>query len=116
MHGVYDTDSPVRVDPGNILTMSDCLTVGSSAVIEGTFRDATDDLTTPTTYTVDYRDPSGNVTTIGQGSITAVSTGVLRASIPTDEVGVWRYIWEVVIDGAALVVPGVFCVKEDGII
>lgn len=95
--------------------MADCHTIGTDVIVQGTFTNASGALTTPTTYTLDYRDPSGNVATIAQGSIDVASTGVLEASVATDEAGVWRYRWEVVISGDDLVLEGVFCVKASGV-
>lgn len=95
--------------------MADCVTIGSDFTARGTFRNSADTLETPTAYTVTYVDPSGNSATIVQGSITVVSTGVLDATIPTDELGKWNYRWNTTVDGAALVVAGSFCVKADGV-
>lgn len=95
--------------------MADCHTIGTAVIVQGTFTDSTGALATPTTRTLDYRDPSGNVATIAQGSIDVASTGVLEAAVPGDEAGVWRYQWNVVINGDALVLEGVFCVKASGV-
>ena len=94
--------------------MADCVTVGTDYVVQVTYRDADGTLTTPTTYDLDYKDPSDNETTITQGNITAVSTGVLRVGIPTDEVGVWNWRLNAVVAGDDVVTAGVFCVKGDG--
>lgn len=95
--------------------MADCVTIGTDHPVRRTFRNTDGALETPTAYTVDHRDPSGNVTNIAQGSITVVSAGILETAIPTDETGVWRYQWNVTIDGNDLVVEDVFCVKASGV-
>ena len=91
-------------------TMTGSVVIGSDAVIQGTFRDADGDLTTPTAYTVTYKPPTGPDQTIPQGDIIVVSTGVLEAVVPTNEAGIWRYVWNVTIGGYELVVGGGFCV------
>jgi hypothetical protein len=88
--------------------------IGTDVIVEGTFRDVDDQLTTPTTYAVDYKTPSGVVATIAQIDIDNPSTGRLVATIPTDQVGVWRYSWHVTIDDRDLVVSGGFCVDPSG--
>lgn len=95
--------------------MAECHTIGTDVIVRGTFTNASGVLTTPTTYTVDYRDPGGIITTIAQGSIDVISTGVLDAAVPTDEAGVWRYQWNVVVGGDDQVLEGVFCVKPSGV-
>lgn len=87
-------------------------TVGTDVIVVGTFKDQTGALATPSAYSLDHRDPSGNVATIAQGSIDVVSTGVLHAAVPADEAGVWRYAWNVTIGGDDEVLEGLFCVSE----
>jgi len=92
-----------------------CHIIGTDVIVSGVFKDGAGTLTTPTVYTLDHVDPSGNTTNIPQGSITVVSPGVLEATVPADEVGVWRVRWTVTVDGNQLVEAGVFCVKDDGV-
>lgn len=91
------------------------MTIGSEYVVRGTIRNADEALETPSSYSVEYRDPSGNVATIAQGSMTNPSTGVVEGVIPLDEVGVWRGNLLATIDGVDLVLPFVVCVKANGV-
>ena len=95
--------------------MADCITIGSDYVARGVFRDAAGALTTPSAYSAEHRDPSGNTATIAQGSMSLISTGIVEATIAADEVGVWRGNLRGTVDGVDLVQPFVFCVKGDGV-
>lgn len=94
--------------------MADCVTLGSDYVVELTYRDANNALSTPTVYELDYLDASDNQSTITQGNIDNPSTGVLRVGIPTDEVGAWSWRMTATVSGGQLVTSGTFCVKTDG--
>lgn len=83
--------------------------LGSVVTVRASFRiRGTDgnpgDLTDPTTVTARIADPDGNTST---PSVTRDSNGRYRASVTTDQVGVWSYRWEG--DSAAL--EGQFTVK-----
>lgn len=98
-----------------MVAMADCMTIGSEYVVRGEFRNAAGELDTPSTYSTEYRDPSGNTDTIAQGSMSLVSTGIVEATIGLDELGVWRGNVLGTIDGVDLVLPFVVCVKANGV-
>jgi hypothetical protein len=59
--------------------------------LQVTFRNFLRQLADPTTVTLRYEDPSGNVTVVPAGSITNDSTGVYHYDLNVDEAGVWEY-------------------------
>lgn len=95
--------------------MANCHPLGTEVVVQGFFVEADGDPVTPSAYSLVHRDPSGNTATIAQGSIDDPAVGTLEATVLGDELGVWRYKWLVTIAGVDRVVPGVFCVKANGV-
>ena len=71
--------------------MTDTYDVGDQVTLQATFRNTAGVLTNPTTTTLKYKDPSGNVTTVNDGDITSVSTGVKSYNVIIDEAGQWWY-------------------------
>lgn len=74
--------------------MHDVYDLGNAVTVQATFRKRIAGvltLTTPTTTTLKYRDPSGNIATVNNADLTTVSTGVKSYDIPTDEAGDWWY-------------------------
>lgn len=69
------------------------LELGESRILEGTFLDEAGALSDPTTAELVLTDPLGAETTIAQGSLTHVSTGVFRFTVEFDQVGTWFYRW-----------------------
>lgn len=68
--------------------------LGTTVTVQAEFRkniSGVRTLTTPTTTTLIYRDPSGNETTVNNAALTTVSTGIKSYDIPTDEDGDWWY-------------------------
>lgn len=74
--------------------MLDEYDLGAAVTVQATFRKRIAGvltLTSPTTTTLKYKDPSGTVTTITNANLTTVSTGVKSYDIVTDEAGDWWY-------------------------
>lgn len=74
--------------------MLDEYDLGAAVTVQATFRKRVTGvltLTTPTTTTLRFKDPSGNTTTVANAALTTVSTGVKSYDIVTDEAGDWWY-------------------------
>lgn len=72
--------------------MANTYQVGDLVRITGTWTDADDVATDPSTVKAEYTDPTGNNTdlTVG-GGITKSTTGVYYYDIDVDEAGTWYY-------------------------
>lgn len=72
-------------------------TSGDVVRVTATFTDLAGTETDPSTVTVLYEDPSGNVTSkvYGvDGEVVKSATGIYYIDITTDEGGVWKYRFE----------------------
>lgn len=69
----------------------DTYDIGDQVRVQASFRDLDGDLTNPTSTTLKYKDPSGNVTTVNNGDISNDGTGVKYYDITVDEAGQWWY-------------------------
>lgn len=89
--------------------------VGSQVRITGTFTNpnASDDPVDPTTITIYYKDPSGNITELSgtDSDVTNSSTGVYYTDITIDESGTW--IYRFVGTGAAVAADEGYFLVED---
>ena len=68
--------------------------IGDSVRLQAVFRDHDGTLTTPTTTTLKIKDPSGNVETVANGSLSTGTTGVKYYDYTVDEAGQWWFRFE----------------------
>ena len=87
--------------------------IGSSVVVQATFRDLDGVLTNPSDVELIIRDPSGNQTA---GSPTNFSTGVYRDDVTLDEAGWWSFRFEGTIGGNMAVCEGRVCAEESAFV
>lgn len=71
--------------------MGDTYDIGDQVTVQATFRNTAGTKTNPTDTTLKYKDPSGNVTTVNNASLSTPSTGVKTYDIAVDEAGQWWY-------------------------
>lgn len=70
--------------------------VGDLVTVSGAFTDTSDDPADPSTVSLAYTDPSGNVTTLVFGvdaDVVKDSTGNYHVDVSVDEAGDWHYRW-----------------------
>ena len=65
--------------------------IGDAVILQAIFKTSDGTLTNPTTTTLYIRDPSGNVTTVANGSLSTPSTGTKTYTLTLDEAGTWWY-------------------------
>jgi len=71
--------------------MKEVYDIGDTVRMQATFRNLSEALTTPTTTTLYVQDPSGNVSTIANASLSSGGTGVKYYDFTVDEAGTWWY-------------------------
>lgn len=65
--------------------------VGDQIRLRASFTDVDGAADTPTSTTIEHKDPSGNITTIENGDLTTEATGILYTTIDVDEAGRWYW-------------------------
>ena len=81
--------------------MYDQWDVGEVATLRIEALNSSGNLANPTSLDLTVTDPSGNVTSVAIGGLTAVSTGVYTYALTVDEAGIWTYQWVAAGNGVA---------------
>lgn len=91
--------------------MSVTIDLGDAVTIRTRFANASGVLTDPTTISLAYTSPAGVTTTIGQGALTHVSTGIWAYTFVPSAAGAWAYTFTgtgtvVAVDSGFVIVGG----------